>query len=44
MIKGKEDHSYIQECIQKFPDWVNNEVNNKLLFQNNTKGYGGKTH
>jgi hypothetical protein len=28
----------IQGCIQKFPDWVDNEITS------NTKGYGGKTH
>jgi hypothetical protein len=35
-----------QGCIQKFPDWVDNEINNnnKYLFSSNTKGYGGKTH
>jgi hypothetical protein len=34
-------------CIQKFPDWVDNEMNNddvKLSLRSNTKGYGGKTH
>jgi hypothetical protein len=39
---------YIRECIQKFPDWVDNEINNKnnnkLSLRSNTKGYGGKTH
>jgi hypothetical protein len=32
--------------IQKFPDWVDNEINNnnKHSFRSNTKGYGGKTH
>jgi hypothetical protein len=32
--------------IQKFPDWVDNEIcayNNKHSLRNNTKGYGGKT-
>jgi hypothetical protein len=32
---------------QKFPDWVDTEINNdnnKHLFRSNTKGYGGKTH
>jgi hypothetical protein len=35
------------ESIQKFPDWVDNEMyayNNKHSFRSNTKGYGGKTH
>jgi hypothetical protein len=32
-------------CIQKFPDWVNNEINNnKHSLRSNRKGYGGKTH
>jgi hypothetical protein len=32
-------------CIQKFPDWVDNEINNnKHLLRSNTKGYGGKNH
>jgi hypothetical protein len=33
--------------IQKFPDWVDNEIyayNNKQSMRSNTKGYGGKTH
>jgi hypothetical protein len=38
----------IRRCIQKFPDWVHNEINNnnnnKHLLRSNTKGYGGKTH
>jgi hypothetical protein len=34
-------------CIQKFPDWVDNEIyayNNTHSLRSNTKGYGGKTH
>jgi hypothetical protein len=35
-------------CIQKFPDWVDNEINNnnnnKHSLRSNTKGYGGETH
>jgi hypothetical protein len=34
-------------CIQKFPDWDDNEINNnnnKHSLRSNTKGYGGKTH
>jgi hypothetical protein len=29
-----------------FPDWVDNEINNKNKhsLNSNTKGYGGKTH
>jgi len=35
----------VREYIQKFPDWVDNEINNnKHSLRNNTKGYGGKTH
>jgi hypothetical protein len=31
--------------IQKFLDWVDNEINNnKHSLRSNTKGYGGKTH
>jgi hypothetical protein len=34
----------IQGYIQKFPDWVDNEINNnKHSLRSNTKGYGGKT-
>jgi hypothetical protein len=37
---------YVQGYIQKFPDWVDNEINNnnKHLLRSNTKGYGSKTH
>jgi hypothetical protein len=32
-------------CIQKFPDWVDNEINNnKHSLRSKKKGYGGKTH
>jgi hypothetical protein len=44
----------VQGCIQKFPDWVDNEMNNnnnnnnnnntKHSLGSNTKGYGDKTH
>jgi hypothetical protein len=37
----------IRGCIQKFPDWVDNELyayNNKNSLRSNEKGYGGKTH
>jgi hypothetical protein len=37
----------IQGCIQKYPDSVDNEINNnnnKHSLRSNTKGYGGKTH
>jgi hypothetical protein len=37
--------SGIGGCIQKFPDWADNEINNnnKHSLRSNTKGYGGKT-
>jgi hypothetical protein len=37
----------MQGCIQKFPDWIDNEINNnnnKPSLRSNIKGYGGKTH
>jgi hypothetical protein len=35
----------LRGCIQKFPDWVDNETdNNKHSLRSNTKGYGGKNH
>jgi hypothetical protein len=35
----------VQEYIQKFPDWVDNEINNnKHSLRSNTKDYGGRTH
>jgi hypothetical protein len=37
---------YIQGRIQKFPDWVDNEIyayNNKYSLRSNIKGYDGKT-
>jgi hypothetical protein len=36
----------VRGCIQKFPEWVDNEIknNNKHSLRSNTKGYGGKTH
>jgi len=36
----------VHGCIQKFPDWANNEMNNnnKHSLGSNTKGYGCKTH
>jgi hypothetical protein len=45
--KGKENIplSIIRGCNQKFPDRVDNEINNnKHSLRSNTKGYGGKTH
>jgi hypothetical protein len=38
-------YSVIRGCIQKFPDWVDNEIhNNKHSLRSNMEGYGGKTH
>jgi hypothetical protein len=37
----------VRGCIQKFPDWIDNEINNnnnKHSLRSNTKGYGCKTH
>jgi hypothetical protein len=37
----------LRGCIQKFPDWINNEIyayNNKHSLRINTKCYGSKTH
>jgi hypothetical protein len=36
----------IRGYIQKFPDWVDNEINNnnKRSLKSNIKGYDGKTH
>jgi hypothetical protein len=37
----------IRVCIQKFPDWIDNELknnNNQHSLKSNTKDYGGKTH
>jgi hypothetical protein len=38
----------VRGFIQKFPDWIDKEINNdnndKHSLKSNTKGYGGKTH
>jgi len=37
----------LRGCVQKFPDWVDNEIyayNNERSLRSDTKGYGGKTH
>jgi hypothetical protein len=35
----------VRWCIQKFPDSLDNEINNnKHSLRSNTKDYGGKTH
>jgi hypothetical protein len=39
--------NFLRGCIEKFPDWVDNEIyayKNKHPLKSNTKGYGGKTH
>jgi hypothetical protein len=39
--------NFVQECIHKFADWVDNEIyayNNKHSLRGKTKGYGGRTH
>jgi len=51
--KGSQKMWHCKECcmivirgyIQKFPDWVDNEIytyNNEHSLRSNTKGYGGK--
>jgi hypothetical protein len=44
LLHGVSAFFVIRGCIQKFPDWVNNEINNKNKpsLTNNTKGYSGK--
>jgi hypothetical protein len=51
LIQKCSDETYrkvrLRGCVQKFPDWVDNEIyayNNKHSLRSNTKGYGGKTH
>jgi hypothetical protein len=42
---GKKMH--LRRCIQKFPDWVDNNIcayNSKHSLRCNTKGYGGNNH
>jgi hypothetical protein len=35
----------VRRCIQKFPDWIDNEINNnKHSLRSNKKCYSGKTH
>jgi hypothetical protein len=39
--------NYVRGYIQKYSDWLDNEIdnnNNKHQLRSNTKGYGGKTH
>jgi hypothetical protein len=38
---------YVRGYVQKFPDWVYNEIyayNNKYSLRSNAKGYDGKIH
>jgi hypothetical protein len=39
-------NKHVRGYIQKFPDWVYNEINNKNKhsLRSNTKFYGGETH
>jgi hypothetical protein len=40
-------HCEIRGGIQKFPDWVDNEIyayNNKHSLRSNAEGYDGKSH
>jgi hypothetical protein len=34
----------MRECFQKFPDWVDNEINNNKHSLRSNTSYGGKTH
>jgi len=46
-LRGREhkEEQGERECIQKFPDWVDNEIkNNKHSLRSHTKDYGDKTH
>jgi hypothetical protein len=44
-IKWWRISALVRECIQKFPDWVDNETNNnKHSLRGNTKGCDRKTH
>jgi hypothetical protein len=47
ILPNRFNYGLIRGGIQKFPDWVDNEIyayNNKHSLRSNTKGYGGKTH
>jgi hypothetical protein len=46
-LESKAHLRDIRVRIQKFPDWVDNEIyayNSKHSLRSNAKGYGGKTH
>jgi len=43
-MKKRNKYKEYKGWSQKFPDWVDNEINNnKHTLRSNTKGYGGKT-
>jgi hypothetical protein len=49
IIEWKQLRTYvcIRGCIQKFPDWLDNEIYdniNKHSLRSNANGYGSKTH
>jgi hypothetical protein len=51
IVMGRKDMGEIitheritRGCIQKFPDRVDNEINNNKSLRSKSKGYGGKTH
>jgi len=45
MVFSYKQKSLLRWCVQKFPHWADNEINNnKHSLRSNTKGYGGKTH
>jgi hypothetical protein len=47
LICDHTDWCFLRGCIQKFSDWVDNEIytcKNRHSFGSNTKAYGGKTH
>jgi hypothetical protein len=43
-VKFYVSQTAVRGCIQKFPDWLDNEINNKHSLRSNTEGCGGKTH
>jgi hypothetical protein len=44
-VVGNMNEYSVRGCIQKFPYWVDNEINNNQhSLRSNAKGFGGKTH
>jgi hypothetical protein len=45
-LKHRDNFTFtLRGCIQKFPNWVDTEINNnKHSLRSNTKGYGDKIH